>query len=251
MLSSSPKSSQRGQILPLGLAFLFGACLGLLLFVNLGRLLVLRERHRMQADLTAHAGAVDLARCLNVAAALNKAQLALFTLLSFAETPLGAWATHITTSRYIDTGVKAAAALPEASVAYVGLLNGLKPFPLWSKGGDGQPSLLPSLNLTRRYANNLFAALAELAEGDKDGEPPPGPDPTSTARDRYTYTQKDSGQEVSVDASQVQRVIFRENGRWRSELRKRDPLSGKVKFIKDNGLADPFPLDLVETGPTV
>ena len=44
------------------------------------------------------------------------------------------------------------------------------------------------------------------------------------------------GKEITVDSSQVEQVIFRDSqSRLRSQARRRDPISGKVKFIKANG----------------
>ena len=244
-------NTQRGQILPLGLAFLLCTVMGVLLFVNLGRMLVARERHRMQVDLTAHAGAVDMARCLNISAALNKAQVGIFVALAFLTSPLGAFAVHVTGSKFIDAGVKVAAFLPEATVLYVGYQNGLLPaVPVWSHGIDGVPGALPTLNLQRRYASGgILSALAEFFNWDK-GDKIPEASPKAGNRKRYTYKSKKDGKEIEVDSSQVEKILIRDKkGHTRSQARRRDPISGKVKFVKESDLQDPYPLDLVEIGP--
>ena len=242
---------QSGQILPLGLALLLVACASLFLFISLGRVLVARERHRMQVDLTAHAGAVDLARCLNIAAALNKTQMAIFAVSAYPPATLLAWANHVNSSRIIDAGMKVAGAIPEASVFYVGYQNGLKAIPVWSKGSEGDPSPLPTLNLQRRYlTTSLGDALAQVGQAFKGNEPPPSADPTSGLRHKYSYQPRIGGEEVSVDSSQVEKVIFRDrNGKLRQQSRQRDPANGKVKFVKESSTSDAFPIDLVELGP--
>ena len=65
----------------------------------------------------------------------------------------------------------------------------------------------------------------------------------------YTYHQEKDGKEITVDSSEVENtIIHQRNGRVRTEARRRDPVSGKVKFVKAVTGAL-FPLDLVETGP--
>lgn len=242
--------SQRGQILPLGLAFLFVACLGFFLMVSLGRTLIARERHRMQADLTAHAAAVDLARGLNVAASLNKAQAALFAVSAYFSTPVGAYALHRSSSKFIDGGVKAAAAIPEATALYVGIQNGLTPLPLWSHGSQAEPSPLPTFNLTRRYAHGGIKDALKALWPDGKSSAPPEASPSAGNRKRYSYRQRKDGRVIEVDSSQVEKIVFKDrNGKLRTQSRKRDPLSGRVKFVKGDPVEDPFPLDLVETGP--
>jgi hypothetical protein len=249
----SPRADQRGQILPLGLALLLSACLGMFLLISLGRILVARERHRMQADLTAHAGAIDLARSLNITAMINKIQAAILAvdLASVAGTS-SAWNAHRALCALVDRAYLAAPYLPEATVLYVGSQNQLKAVPVWSKGASGDPSALPTLNLERRYLiGGLESALTSLmGNGSSSDSSNSLPDASASGPPaKYTYVRKQDGQEVTVDSSEVQQVIFKEHGKIRTESRKRDPITGKVKFVKENSTADPFPLDIVETGP--
>lgn len=242
--------AQQGQILPLGLAFLFSACLGLFLLISLGRTLVARERHRMQVDLTAHAAAIDLARGLNAAACLNKAQAIVTAAAAIISTPYGAYLLHLRTSNIIDNGVKVANLLPEATVLYVGIQNDLIPLALWSHGIDGQPNPVPSLNLTRRYANSAIQEAATALLPKEFASAAPAPSEGLPQRKHYSYKRVQDGKVIDVDSAQVEKVTFRDrNGKLRTQSRKRDPLSGRVKFVKSEPVPDPFPLDLVETGP--
>lgn len=195
---------QSGQILPLGLAFLFVACLAFFLMLSLGRSVVARERHRMQADLSAHATAIDLARGLNVAAMLNKVQAALFATTCFVASPAGAYKLHVSSSKAIDAGVKAAAAIPEATALYISAQNGLAPMPpLWSKGLKGAPNPLPTFNLTRRYATGgLTGALKELWPSGQ-AVAPPAATPDAGNRKHYSYRRRQDGRVIDVDSSQV------------------------------------------------
>lgn len=248
----NPKADQRGQILPLGLALLVCTCLGTFLLISLGRIIVARERHRMQADLTAHAGAIDLARALNITAMVNKVEAALIAFeMSTGVGTEAAYAMHVKFCNLIDDAYIAAPYLPEATVLYVGMQNQLKAVPVWSKGASGDPSPLPTLNLERRYiVGGLKSALGSLGGGKNSSQSMPAADSSAGNRPKYTYVQRRDGKEVAVDSSQVEKVVFRDHqGRLRTQSRRRDPITGKVKFVKENTSADYGPLDLVETGP--
>jgi hypothetical protein len=209
-----PNERERGQVLPLALVGLVAFVIMLFFMLNVGRLMIQRERARMRTDVTVMSGAVIYARCLNLYVAVKKADTGLLIAqlfpLATIEASILKQVVNAIKEGMVDFGPYCVLVATE----FLAFNNGLAAIPFWNVKDllDGTSSLqgiVPSFNVS------------------KDEQKSAGPPETGNGNsvERYSYHKRSDGSEVEVEGSGVS-----QDSSGGAQGRSREKGSGK--FVK-------------------
>ncbi|MES2201923.1 MAG: pilus assembly protein TadG-related protein [candidate division FCPU426 bacterium] len=203
-------NNQSGQILPVSLIGMITVLIALMFMINVGRLVLERERVSERADVTAFSGAVDYSRALNLLAMIKKAEAA----ATAASAVAGSGASFLAWLKQADRILSEKGPwMVEASTIHIGFQNGLQVTPLW--------------NVT-----DIFRARA-LKEGLRPDFNIPDWDGRTAAE--YSYKKAGTDERVIVDGSEIEKIEVRgRNG----VITYRYRLKGKKTFVKKDNAGE-------------
>lgn len=208
-------AAQSGQVLPLALVGLVAFVIMLLFMLNLGRLMIQRERTRLRTDVTVMSGAVIYARCLNLYVAAKKidtiAAVGQVIPWTAAEAAFIKAIVNAIKEGMVEFGPYATLAATEM----IAFNNGLAAVPYWNVkdlfGGAGLATgLIPSFN---------------VSTAEKKSSDPPADTGQENSVQRYSYRKHADGSEVEVADSGVG-----QDSAGGAQGRSREKSSGK--FVK-------------------
>jgi hypothetical protein len=250
------RNNQKGQSLAVALVGLMLAAACFTLLAQVGRLALERQRANNAADAVALGTAVDYARALNFISLTNK----IYALTEIAEIlkkipytmPFVMWVPPAKTMQRIQdylagTGNSLGCGSARISMAILAELGGmnlaqannLNAVILWNGDDKEDPSLIPSLNLRRRYSDDGGAQTQSPGQ-DSGGD--------QGSQSAYSYRDHQTGQVIEVDSQYVQQESYvRRDGKTQTVYRYDHGKSSSRFVSKKEGQGKA--LDIAETGP--